>query len=189
MTAWAGTYFDHYEKFFNKASSREVFEIDGFDRKVQILAYKNVYSGCITFASIGLASFSPVIGTVAELIVTVDDGWDDISKIIAETINYIVNKPMRIGWGLSVSGEKNISPLFAEKYNKDALYVTHPMGLPGEFYSVVKPKSNIVGEIYMGVFISSQENELFKKIGAEKFEKIMEESNVDPFHVSRNSIV
>ncbi len=189
MATWAETYFDHYEKNLGKAQRRDVFDILDVDGKVQILAYKNVFEKTITFCSIGLSGFSERVGTTAELMVVVDEGWEYIPNLLAQTVSYIITEPMAVGWGFVVSGESKLNPEFHKKYKKEALYFTHPMGLPNEFYSVVKKDSNIAGEIYMGIPISKREMNLFSEVGADKFESEMQSKGVDPFEVGRPSII
>lgn len=189
MSSWAESYFDHYEKTLGVARRRDVFEIIGTDQKVQILAYKNVFPETVTFCSIGLSNFSSSIGTTAEVMVVVDEGWEFIPFILAQAISLIVTKPMKVGWGFVVSGESIVNPEYYEKYMKEALYFTHPMGFPNEFYTVVNADSSIAGEIYMGIPISNKEVELFSSVGAELFEKEMQSNNVDPFSLNRKSII
>lgn len=189
MTTWAETYFDHYEKTLGVALRRDVFDIYGTEKNVQVLAYKNVFPKTVTFCSIGLSSFSSNVGATAELMVVVDKGWEYMPAILAQTISHIVTKPMAVGWGFAVGGEKKVNPEFYEKYKKEALYFTHPMGFPNEFYLVVKKDSNNVGEIYMGIPISKAEMELFAKVGADDFEARMQSSGVDPFVMERPSVV
>lgn len=189
MITWAEAYFDHYKKNLGDARRRDVFEIDGTQMKVQILAYKNVFPNTLTFCSIGLSSFSDEVSAVAELMVVVDEGWEYMPSVLAQAVSYMVTKPMKVGWGFAISGDARINPNFYKRYGKDALYFTHPMGLPDEFYSVTKSDSNNVGEIYMGIPISRSELDLFKKLGADKFESFMQKEGVDPFSMLRGSAV
>tara|TARA_R110001583_G_scaffold174355_1_gene328764 strand:- start:794 stop:1366 length:573 start_codon:yes stop_codon:yes gene_type:complete len=189
MITWAESYFDHYERILGAAQRRDVFEITDTSSNIQVLAYKNVFPGCITFCTIGLSSFESRVGAISELVMTVDEGWEYIPKLLAESASFLIEKPMRVGWGFVIGGESQINSQYYEKFLKEATYFTHPMGFPDDFFTIRKKDSDKVGEMYMGIPISVEEKELFASLGAEEFESKMEENNVDPFCLSRNSVV
>lgn len=189
MKKWAASYFDHYEKYLGHARRRDVFEMNNASRKIQVLSYLNVFPETVTFCTIGLSHFSNQIGEVCELMMIVDDGWEYCPKLLAETASFIASKPMRAGWGMAVSGNKKTDPVFYEKFQKDAIYVTHPMGFQDGFYTVTSKNSDLYGSIYMAIPISEEEFDLFKEVGAEKFEEIMQDNEVDPIDIGRESLI
>ncbi|BFJ00240.1 MAG: hypothetical protein PME_26750 [Priestia megaterium] len=46
-----------------------------------------------------------------------------------------------------------------------------------------------MGKVLLGFFISQAEYDFFITYGAEKFEELLEESDVDPFNVNRKSVI
>lgn len=189
MITWAETYYDHYERILGVAQRRDVFEVYDTDKNIQILAYKNVFPKCVTFCTIGLSHFESRVGAVSELIMVVDEGWEYIPKVLAEAASYLIREPMQVGWGFSIGGESGMNPEYFKRFSKEATYFTHPMGFPDDFYTIIKKDSDKVGEIYMGIPISVEEKKLFGSIGAKEFESEMEKNNVDPFCLSRKSVI
>jgi hypothetical protein len=91
---------------------------------------------------------------------------------------------MNFGKGVLIEGAGNIVDNFVEKYHKSALYFTNVFLLPDEFAFV-----SDICRIYMCFFVSPEEAEYIKKYGSEKFEDILEKSNVDVIDLKRDSIM
>jgi hypothetical protein len=176
-------YLDHYERFFKSPTTRNVFEQDNNSPSIQVLAYDNVFSGCRVFASLGLSHYSEELGQVGEVIVPVDEGWDDVPFLLANSLFYMIQQRMALGWGITINCIENICPEFVNAFQKPALYFTHPFGLPTEFSEV--EYDGVFGHLYLGLFISNRELDYFLKHGAGQFEDVLQSSDIDPYNLRR----
>jgi hypothetical protein len=127
------------------------------------------------------------MGGVAEVCLPVDDGWDDVPYILASALFFMAKNRMSVGWGVSIGGIEQISPQFANNFNKSAIYFTNVFDLPNDFGKV--KCDNGTGSVYLAMFISETERAFFKQNGAEKFETLLEDKHVDPFALSRLSSI
>jgi hypothetical protein len=124
---------------------------------------------------------------VAEVCLPVDDGWKDVPYVLANALFFMIQNGMTMGLGLSISGIERISPQFASKFNKEAIYFTNIFGF-SEGFSKIKCDEES-GKMYLAFFISKSEHEFFKQHGAEEFESLLEAKKVDPFSLRRSSCV
>jgi len=184
---WGERYYDHFTKFLGPVRSRAVYRQSIDSPDVQILEYDNVFDGCRVFTSFGLSHYSDQIGQICEVMVPVDSGWENVSNILANTLFYMIQQDICMSRSAAVSGVDAICHEFAQKYGKHALYFTDPFGLPEEFRRV--QSSNDCGSVYLGIFISQFEYNFLLREGFELFEELLETSNVDPYNISRRSIV
>lgn len=184
---WGECYYDHYAKFLGTPVERQVFRKDDQSPSIQILAYDGVFKGCRVFCSLGLTHYSSEVSAVGEVVLPLDAGWEDVPSLLANVLFYIVQKPMSLGWGMSISGIDNISPEFTRAFNKTALYFTTPYGFPQDFNRVDCQTG--VGDMYLAFFISASEHAFFTTHGAEQFENLLEVHNVDPFTLQRPTCV
>jgi hypothetical protein len=99
----------------------------------------------------------------------------------------MIQKPILLGWGVSLKGVEHILPDFAKKFNKTAIYFTTPFGLPQDFNKVMCQGE--LGMIYLAVFISESEHTFFVKHGAEQFEALLASKGVDPFYLGRETCI
>src|SRR4051812_35099779 len=112
MTNWGECYYDHYEKFFGEPGSRQGFALDSANRGIQVLKYEGVMEGCAAYCSVGLTHFESAIGGVAELCAIVDGGHDEVPRLLANAEFFMIDKRMKIGWGMAVGGMEVIAPAF-----------------------------------------------------------------------------
>src|SRR5947209_16337544 len=106
MTAnWGECYFDHYETFFSELTDRSIFEQDPESPSIQVLAYDQVFPDCRVFASLGLSHYAQELGKVGEVVVPVDDGWNDVPTLLANALFYMIQNRISLGWGIAIDIE------------------------------------------------------------------------------------
>jgi hypothetical protein len=184
---WGECYFDHFGRFLGSPCDRSVFERNDGSPRIQLLAYDNVFPNCRVFATLGLSHYADVLGQVGELIVPVDQRWDEVPYAVASVLFHMVGSGIALGWGVAVEGVDCILPDFARFSKKVALYITLPFGMPKEFGEVSCGEE--VGRVFVGFFITRAEFELFCDKGARVLERTLEEHRVDPYSVTRASAV
>ena len=169
---------DHYAKYLGDFVGSEQYRFG--DRIVQILGFPNVFKDCMVFATFGMTKFSEEIHRLCEVVLPVDDLYDECSEILANTVCHIVAEKMEFGRGILIEGVDNIVPGFSDSCGKSALYFTDVSGLPEEF-SVVDGGC----EMYMCFFVTKEEAEFFKQHGSDAFETYLEENEIDVAAVRR----
>src|SRR5262245_42818566 len=188
MKSWGDCFSDHFEKFLGPISRRSVFEIDNSQPNIQILEYDDAVEGCLVFCSFGLSIYTYHIGGVFyEVFLPVDEGWEYIPKILSGTLFTIVEHKIQFGPGFYLGGLEIIDAEFVEKFGKSALYFTPPYSVPDEFKRV--PCNNSLGSVIMGMFISTAENMYLRDEGSDHFETLLEKAEIDPYQLSRKSIL
>lgn len=118
--------FDHYGKHFKMPVERKIFEGHDGGPSIQILVYDKVVKGCKLYASLGLTHYKGEVGGLSEIVIVVDDGFDFIPALMANSLFYIIENRMKIVDGLSIKGIKNISKEFYSQSLKDCFYFTEP---------------------------------------------------------------
>ncbi len=187
-------YLDHYERYFGNPIYRDVMEADDLPRKIQLLRYDNVFEECMTFASLGVSSYSnELLGDFFEVVVVVDKYFEHIPKMVFSIFRAAINKGVKFEWGSYFTGLEDVDREFVSATGKDTLYVTLPSPLPEDFLNVVTDnsfliKNEIKPKVFMCLFISSEEKEFLKINGKEMFEDQLEEMGVDPFDLCRTGL-
>ena len=184
---WGTCYYDHFVNYLGSPIARHIFEQNKNDPTIQILAFDGVFESCRVFCSLGLTHYIPEMNLAAEVYVAVDDAWQEVPYVLANTLFFMIQRRMQLGWGISISGIRNILPSFVEKFDKSALYLTTPFNLPDAFNHVSCDQEE--GFIYLGVFISREEEVFFRNQGAKALEQIFAEKEIDPFHLRRLSCI
>lgn len=169
---------DHYTKYLGEYAGADRYRFE--DQIIQILGFPGVFEGCLVFATFGMSKYSGEIGRRCEVILAVDDLYDECAEILANTVCHLIANKTKFGRGILIEGVDNIVPGFSKLCGKCALYFTDVSGLPDEF-SVVDGTC----EIYMCFFVSEKEAEYFKEHGSEKFETFLEENEIDIAAVKR----
>ena len=169
---------DHYAKYLGEYAGSDQYRFG--NRIIQILGFPNVFKDCIVFATFGLSRYSDAIRRQCEVILAVDDLYDECAEILANTVCHIVSEKMVFGRGILIEGVDNIVPGFSDLCGKCALYFTEVSGLPEEFSAVDEEC-----EMYMCFFVSKEEAEFFKEHGSEAFETYLEENEIDIMAVKR----
>lgn len=180
-------YYDYFAAYLRDPVAREVFEQHARQLSIQILAYHNVFDGCRCFCSLGLSHYTKQVDNVAEVLLPVDDGWQDVSYVLANALFFIVQNAISLRRGTSITGISHISPALATTFGKDALYFATPYGLPEAFNRVTCGKK--IGAIYLACFISTQEANFLQKHGVAEFEDMLEARDVDISNLERASSV
>ncbi|MGZ7441224.1 suppressor of fused domain protein [Paenibacillus sp. TH7-28] len=188
MINFGELYYDHYSKFLGNPIDREVFKNNEEMPKIQILKYENVFEECLVYNTLGFSKYEDVVGDNIEVSMVVDGASSSAGYILASTLFYCIANQMQMGRGIAISGIENIDKSFVQKYNKGAVYFTEPFAFPEEYSHVTTKSEEKGGRILLAFFISQSEYEYFIENGADKFEDLLEEKNVDPFHVSRESV-
>ena len=169
---------DHYTKYLGEYAGSDQYRFG--DQIIQILGFPNVFKDCLVFATFGLSKYSEEIHRLCEVVLPVDDLYDESAEILANTICYIVAEKKEFGRGILIEGVDNIVPGFSESSGKCALYFTDVSGLPEEFSEVDEEC-----EIYMCFFVTKEEAEFFKEHGRDAFETYLEENEIDVAAVKR----
>jgi len=169
---------DHYTKYLGEYAGADQYRFG--NQIIQILGFPNVFNDCLVFATFGMSKYSEEIRCQCEVILAVDDLYDECAEILANAVCYIVSERMEFGRGILIEGVDSIVPGFSDLCGKSALYFTEVSGLPEDF-SVVDEGC----EIYMCFFVSKEEAEFFKEHGRDAFETYLEEKKIDPAAVKR----
>lgn len=172
---------DHYNQFLGDYIGADVYTNN--DYEIQILGFPNAIKDCLVLASLGISKHD-YHGDCCEVILPLDDLYDECAEIFANSIFYALSNNMSIGRGLLIEGTDSIIDGFSDKCGKTALYFTDVYVLPEEF-ALVDNKCHI----YMGFFVSKEESEFIKKYGSEQFESLLEEKDVDVIEIKRKSIL
>jgi hypothetical protein len=183
---WGECYFDHFESYLGAPVRQDVFELGANDVKIQVIEFDNVFGGCRAFCSFGLSRFATEIGQIAEVFMPIDDGWAFTPLILADVLFYMILHHIKIGWGRSISFA-DLHLDFVERFNKAAIYFAIPFGVPEGFEQV--ECGGKVGGVYLACYISEAEHQFRIKYGAEKFEELLAEQNVDVFQLKRISAI
>lgn len=173
---------NHYEHYLGDYIGADVYE--NGQQKIQILGFPKAIENSMVFATFGVSKHSDVIHNQCEMILAVDENYDECAEIFANSIFYILSNKMKFGNGILIEGVDNIVDGFEKRYNKSALYFTNVFLLPDEFAFV-----NDACRIYMCFFVSRAEAEYIKKYGSEQFEDILENKDVDVIDLNRESIM
>ena len=173
---------NHYEHFLGDYIGADVY--DNGQQEIQILGFPKAIESSMVFTTFGLSKYSDMINNQCEIALAVDENYDECAKIFANAVFYILSNRMNFGKGILIKGAGNIIADFVEKYDKSALYFTNVFLLPDDFAFV-----NNTCRVYMCFFVSEEEAEYIKKYGSEKFEDLLEKSEVDVIDLNRKSIL
>ena len=171
------TILDHYEKYLGEYAGADIYSDE--EREIQLLGFPETIKNCLVLATFGVSKYDE-----CEVILPVDDLYDECAEIFANSVFYALSNNIKIGRGVLIEGADNIVEGFSEKCGKTALYFTDAYVLPEEF-AFVDNKCHI----YMGFFVSKEESEFIKKYGSEQFESLLEEKDVDVIEIKRNSVL
>ncbi|MCB2309240.1 suppressor of fused domain protein [Clostridium estertheticum] len=189
MIDYGELFYEHYTKFLGEPKKRKTFRKSNEIPSIQILRYENVFEGCTVFTSLGLSRYESILGTISEVTLVTDCAFDESDEILANILFHCIDQKIKIGRGMSIAGIANINKEFSKMYQKNALYFTIPYGFPDDYGSVKILGQINKGVVYQSFFISQKEHEFFVANGAEAFEDILEEKEVDPFELNRKSII
>jgi len=187
-------YFDHYEGHFRRGpSAREVFTREVSREhatriSIQILSYREIFSGCLAFTSLGLSQHPSAVGGFVEVIVVADDGFAAMPSLLAGALSFAIDTRITMQRGVSISGLATVDRGFVSRFGKSGLYFSSCHGLPTSFEYVHTKDGRHVGQMLMGLFVSDPELAFLRKHGFEEFESALEEAHVDPFILGRPSI-
>ncbi len=184
---WGEKFYEHYEHFFRNPVNQNVFSQGEGLPKIQILQFDKVFSGCKVFASLGLSHYANEIGNVGELYFPVEGAESSIARtLLANSIFYLVQNKIQFGRGISIRFDKLLFE-FSEKTNKVSFYITQSFDLPDEFDEV--SLGDETGYMMIGILISENEHDYFVEHGADKFESMIEEAEVDVYDIYRKSAI
>lgn len=171
------TILDHYEKYLGEYAGADVYADE--ECEIQLLGFPETIKDCLLLATFGVSKYEE-----CEVILPVDDLYDECAEIFANSIFYALSNNIKIGRGVLIEGADNIVEGFSDKCGKTALYFTEAYPLPDEF-ATIDNKCHI----YMGFFVSKKEAEYIKVHGSEQFEDILEEKEVDVINLNRSSVL
>lgn len=171
---------NHYEKYLGVFEDCLIFSNDEAKPSIQLLQYSNVFKECKTYATIGLSKYADVLSDMYEVIMVVDDDFEESATILANSLFYIVNNNTKLGIGTYIEGVKNINEDFSIRHNKNAVFFSEPYAFPDEFSDIDKKV-----KVLLAFFISEDECNYIRKYGCSKFEDFLEEHNIDIMNINR----
>lgn len=170
----------HYENFLGVFKNNRVFETNKLMPSLQFLEYDNVFSGCKVYTSLGVSKYQHSIQNLCEVVMAVDDDFDNCCTILANVLFYIINHNMNFGRGTYIEGISSINKKFADEHGKEAIYFTETYVFPDDFSKV-----NDKVKLYLAFFITKEECDYIKKNGCEKFEDYLESIECDIMNLNR----
>lgn len=173
---------NHYQLYLGEYINAEVYSDS--QHNIQLLGYTNVFENCLTFASFGLSNYSDSIANSCEVVMAVDDDYDNCASVFMNALFFVMKEKMQFGRGTLIEGIEHISKEFTKLHNKSALFFTHTYIFPDNF-SEVSEKC----KLYMAFFVTENEAEYIRKFGCEQFEDLLEKKNCDIIDVNRASVV
>lgn len=182
---WGECYLDHYARFLGEIQKRRVYEPFSANRSIQHLEFGDVFEGCLVFASLGLSHFRRELGGTLEVMMPIDDGWEEASPILANALSLAIRDELPLRRGVAISGVANLAPQFKLRFDKEAIYLTDPYELPEEAHAVQCEGKE--GALLLAIFISDAELGLLRSGGPDALESLLEEQGVDPYQISRPS--
>ena len=111
---------NHYEHFLGNYIGADVY--NNGQQEVQILGFPKAIENSMVFATFGVSKHSDMINNQCEIILAVDENYDECAEIFANSVFYILSNRMEFGKGILIEGAGNIVDDFVEKYHKSALY-------------------------------------------------------------------
>lgn len=184
---WGECYYYHFTKYLGNPISNQIFEKDENSSSIQILAFDGVVDECRVFCSLGLTHYQSELNERAEIFLPVSDGWSETPYLLSSALFFIINQKMALGWGMSISGIQRLQPNYTKTFGKAAIYITNIYDTAPGFEKVMCQGES--SKIYLACFISESEHDFFIKNGAEKFEALLEQCDVDLYDVHRYSCV
>ena len=173
---------DHYIEYLGDYAGADRY--GDKDKEIQILGFPGVFEGCMVFATFGLSKYPEVIGNRCEVVLAVDDRFNECAEILANSVFYILSNRMDFGKGVLISGADSIVEGFSSACGKSALYFTDATMFPEEFSTV-----DDECKIYMCFFVSENEAMFFRKNGSSEFEDLLEKKDVDVISLNRESVL
>ena len=140
---------DHYELFLGKYIGVDKYTSGEY--VIQLLGFDRTFKDCLTFASLGLSNYSNLINNSCEVIMPVDDDYDNCAVVFANALFYILQQQMDFGRGTIIEGLDNIIADFSKRHNKTAIYFTESYVLPEEFSKI---EDHL--KMYIAFFISEK---------------------------------
>lgn len=175
------TILNHYEKFLGAYIGADKYADKS--RTLQILGFDKVFENSLTFATFGLSNYAEDINALCETVMTVDDDYDNCTTLLANAGFYAVQNKIDFGRGAFIGGLDNVARGFSKAHNKSALYFTEPYAFPEEFSRAGGCK------MLSAFFITESEEEFIKQNGADAFEDMLEEREIDVIALDRPSAV
>lgn len=185
--SWGSRYLDHYGRFLGEPRARRVFASHGAHRSLQIFEYDGVFAGCSVYASLGLSHFHREVGGILEVLMPIEGDLPVVPPLLANALSVAVRDELPLARGSVIAGVANIDPAFSAQFAKHAIYFTTPWDLPEAARFV--EAGGVSGRVLLAFFLSQAEGELLRDQGAEALEIILEVGGVDPYRLSRPSVV
>ena len=86
---------DHYELFLGKYIGVDKYTSGEY--VIQLLGFDRTFKDCLTFASLGLSNYSNLINNSCEVIMPVDDDYDNCAVVFANALFYVLQQQMDFG--------------------------------------------------------------------------------------------
>jgi hypothetical protein len=188
VTNWGEIFYDHYVSHFRDPVGRAIVQHQDVPGVLQVLVFKGVLPDRLLFASLGLSRYAYAVKTRAEVVLAADQGFDDVPGILSEVLYHLVASQRELQPGIAVGGLPEVSPAFAQTYDKEALYLSAPRGLPEAALTVRSPQGE-EARLLMGSFLSAREFDFHGEKGAQELEQLFQARAVDLSAVGRPSVL
>lgn len=177
----AGALVDHYTRFLGAPAARQVYRAEGLGTSLQVLCFRNVFPGCVTYATIGFGRFTAAYSPeYIEVLLVADHAAVAAERFLAQTLFAVASQQIPLAAGVSVGGVGPLGEEFELTTGKSAFYFTEPTSLPDEFCDV-RPHVSVL----MAIPVWPAEHQFIGANGGDAFESILERHEVDPFDVRR----
>ena len=173
---------DRYKEYLGQYIGADLYSND--ECEIQLLGFPEAVENCLVFSTLGLSKYSDFINNECEILLAVNEAYDECANVFMNSVFYILSNKMNFGRGVLIEGTDSIVKDFSAKHDKSAIYFTDVYILPEEF-SVISDSC----KVYMGFFVTKQEAEYIKQYGCEKFEDKLEEADCDVIDLNRKSVV
>ncbi|MSU79040.1 MAG: hypothetical protein EXS16_13210 [Gemmataceae bacterium] len=166
---WTPIFQNHFQRFFQKPFDVQTFHsTDNYALKVA--TYDWGLPGFRVYASLGLADLlachdSDVIG---EIILCVDRADAEVQRIFVHALFTILqhNVPLDSRFAIGFAG---MSPAFARRHNRTALFVTRTLKLDSRFDKVEGDEAG--ARVFQAFFLAPQEDEFLANHSPHEFEQ------------------
>ncbi len=166
---WTPIFQNHFQRFFQKPFDVQVFHSpDHYALKVA--TYDWGLPGFRVYASLGLADLveRSERETIGEIILCVDIADAEVQRIFVHALFTILQHDVPLDARFAI-GFAGMSPAFARRHNRTALYVTRSLKLDSRFDEIKSDDDS--ARVFQAFFLAPEEDEFLANQGSHEFEK------------------
>nr|WP_244977160.1 suppressor of fused domain protein [Deinococcus humi] len=139
--------------------------------------------------SLGLTHFQAVLGEAVEIVVPVSELDDVVADTVMASLTFLLYLRVTVPEVSFLHNVQRSVPVFAERYGKVAFAFAEPYLFPDAFAHLALPKSESIGKVRMGFFLSEGEVNMMEREGLDALYALFEEQQVDVIDLRRPSVV